>query len=118
LCNCKKGLCLELDPRLFKALSEPSRISIIRRLMECNEPCTVTQINKCCPINISVVSRHLASLRDAGIVEAEKKGKEVYYSIRYDDLVKTLRAIADAIEECCPSKCAQTVPPASKAGNE
>lgn len=113
--ECKNSLCLDLDPRLFKALSEPNRISIIKRLAERNEPCTVSQINECCPINISVVSRHLASLRDAGIVEAEKKGKEVYYAIRYSELVKTLRAIADAIENCCPSDCCQNV---SKAGNE
>ena len=101
---CNNGCCLKLDARLFKALSEPTRISIINRLAERGEPCTVSQINECCPIDISVVSRHLAFLRDAGIVEAEKKGKEVYYTVKYKDLSKTLRAIADAIDNCCPSE--------------
>ncbi|NQT34317.1 winged helix-turn-helix transcriptional regulator [bacterium] len=90
-----------LDPLLFKALSEPNRIAILKQLVECCKPCSVTELNECCPIDISVVSRHLAVLRDAGIVEAKKKGKEVYYSICHLELVETLRSIADAIETCC-----------------
>lgn len=48
-------------------------------------------------------SRHLAILRDAGIVSAERRGKEVYYSICAPSLVETLRSLADAIEACCPA---------------
>jgi len=59
---------------------------------------------ECCPVNVSVVSRHLALLRDAGILAAERRGKEVYYSVRYPQLVATLRAIANAIEACCPGE--------------
>ena len=64
--------------------------------------CTVSEAAECCPVNISVVSRHLAMLRDAGILHAQKRGREVYYSVRYPELAATLRAIADAIEACCP----------------
>ena len=52
-------------------------------------------------VNISVVSRHLALMRDAGILEAQKQGKEVFYSVRYSVLAGTLRAIADAMDACC-----------------
>lgn len=41
-------------------------------------------------------------LRDAGILEAKRKGKEVYYSVKFDVIVPTLRGIADAMEACCP----------------
>ncbi len=41
-------------------------------------------------------------LRDAGILQAEKRGKEVYYSVRCENVVDTLRRIADALEACCP----------------
>ncbi len=44
-----------------------------------------------------------AALRDAGIVEATRRGKEVYHRVRYRALAATLRAGADAIEACCPS---------------
>ncbi len=49
-----------------------------------------------------MVSRHLAMLRDAGILSAEKRGKEVYYTVRCEEVVGLLRRIADALEACCP----------------
>ena len=91
-----------LDPRLFKALCDPNRLALLVQLSRCGSSCTVSQAAECCPINISVVSRHLAMLRDAGILHAQKRGKEVHYSVRYPELSATLRAIADAIEACCP----------------
>ena len=90
-----------LEPRFFKALCDPNRIAILARLAQKCVPCTVSQLTDCCEVDISVVSRHLAILRDAGILESEKRGKEVYYSLKYKDLVQTLRNIADTIETCC-----------------
>ena len=52
----------------------------------------------CCPIDLSVVSRHLGVLRDAGILEAQKRGREVYYRVRVDKLTTLLRNLADALE--------------------
>jgi hypothetical protein len=43
-------------------------------------------------------------MRDAGILEAHKKGKEVYYSVRFDKLAGTLHRMADAIEACGPQE--------------
>ncbi|GAH78596.1 unnamed protein product [marine sediment metagenome] len=64
----------------------------------------VSEIAKNFPIDVSVVSRHLAILRDEGILLAEKQGKEVYYSVRYEFLSSIFRGFASAIESCCPSK--------------
>ena len=105
--SARKRCCHRLDaviePRFFKALCDPNRIAILVRLAGLGEPCTVTQAAECCPVNISVVSRHLATLRDAGILDARKRGKEVFYSVPYAKLAAALRAIADAIEACCSS---------------
>jgi len=87
---------------MFKALGDPNRVALLSTLAECCAPCSVSEIAKCCPVDLSVVSRHLAILRDAGILEAKKKGKEVYYTVCSGALVDTLRKIADAIESCCP----------------
>ncbi len=63
-------------------------------------------------------------LRDAGILSAEKRGKEVYYSVCYGEVVTKLRAIADAIESCCGGALVtggesdKSVPDASPAGPE
>jgi len=104
-CSCIGKL---LDDRLFKALGAPRRIAILVRVAESPKPCRVSEVASCCPTDISVVSRHLGLLRDAGILAAEKRGREVYYSVRCSELAATLRALADGIEQCCATKDADT----------
>lgn len=96
-----RAVAKALDPSFFKALCDPNRISLLLRLAGCSRACTVTELNECCPIDLSVVSRHLGVLRDAGIVESEKRGKEVYYTVCAKELVATMRSIADVLEGCC-----------------
>ena len=90
-----------LSPQFFKALCDPTRLTILGDVARQDEPATVSRIAGCCAIDLSVVSRHLATLRDAGILKAEKRGKEVHYSLRTDDVVGRLRALANALEACC-----------------
>ena len=91
-----------LSPRLFKALADPRRITLFVELCRSRRPTTVTEISRCCPTDLSVVSRHLATLRDAGAVESTRRGREVHYAVRFRAVATTLRRIADAIEACCP----------------
>ena len=89
-----------LEPRFFKALCEPNRVAMLIQLARCCRACTVSEIADCCTVDISVVSRHLAVLRDAGVLDARKKGKQVYYRVRHSLLASTLRSMADVIEGC------------------
>ena len=102
--RCCADLGKLLEPRFFKALCDPNRIALLGRLAKCRRPCTVSELICCCEVDVSVVSRHLAMLRDAGVLRSEKRGKEVYYSVRYREMVGTLRTLADCIEACCPEK--------------
>lgn len=99
------GACHGLDgllqPQFFKALGDPNRVTILARLAHSCRPMSVSEIGTDSPVSLSVVSRHLAMLRDAGILVAEKRGRVVTYSVRYSALVHTLRQLADAIEACC-----------------
>ena len=99
---CRTKLRGLLNTRLFKALGDPTRVGLLAYLAERCAPLTVNEAAQCCPIDISVVSRHLAVLRDAGVLEAAKEGREVRYSIRYPESVKLLRDLADALDGCCP----------------
>lgn len=92
-----------LDARLFRALSHPTRIGILIRLARCCRPQTVSQIAACCRVDLSVVSRHLAILRDAGALSVRKDGRRIFYALRYAELARALRTLADAITACCPS---------------
>ncbi len=99
---CCPELTQWLPAEVFKALSDPNRIAILARLAELAKEQTVTEVAACCPVNISVVSRHLRTLKDAGVLEAVKRGKEVFYRVRIQELVQWLRTLADALESCCP----------------
>jgi len=92
-----------LEPDLFRALGDPTRLGVLLRLVELGGPATVTEVAGCCAVDLSVVSRHLATLRQAGIVAAEKRGREVRYRVLYASLAGTLRDLAEAIDACCPT---------------
>ena len=92
----------ELGTDFFKALSDPSRIQVLLRLASSPNPCTVSQVAEDCTVDLSVVSRHLSQLKRAGILSAEKQGREVYYRLNTVSVVKALRQCADALERCCP----------------
>ncbi len=100
--RCCSGLQGLLSPKLFKALSDPKRLSLLIRLAEAREPCTVGTVAQGSGIDLSVVSRHLAILREAGIIKCERQGKEVRCEVQTRPLVKVLRDLADALEACCP----------------
>ena len=99
---CCRAASALLDPVFFRALAEPTRVAVLCCLFEHEGPATVGQIAACCPIDLSVVSRHLAALKAAGIVESQRTGKEVRYRVQWAALADTLRAIAEAIDACCP----------------
>ncbi len=98
---CSEPLEKHLSASFFKALGDPNRVALLARLAVCGRPATVGEIACCLPIDLSVVSRHLAQLREAGILDCEKRGKEVFYFVRYQEVVSLLRSMADAIETCC-----------------
>jgi len=97
----ERRLASLLLPEFFGALCDPSRLLVLARLLELRRPSTVGEIAACCPTSLSVVSRHLSRLRSAGIIESEKRGREVYYRVRGADVARTLRSMADAMEHCC-----------------
>lgn len=93
-----------LDPALFKALADPTRVSLIACIAKCGRGCSVGEVAECCSVDVSVVSRHLSLLARSGVLESSKQGRIVRYRVRYAELCKALRSLADAIEDCCPEK--------------
>lgn len=91
-------------PGFYKALADPTRIALLAWLARQPSPRTVGEVanSGCCNVDLSVVSRHLGVLRDAGILDSARRGKEVLYRVHTEVLVDTLRGLADAIETCCP----------------
>lgn len=101
-CCCSAELRQRLDVPLFRALADPSRAAILASLAEAGGPLRVSEVSTCCPQDLSVVSRHLTQLKAAGVVEAERRGREVWYRLRTESLSRMLRELADALDRCCP----------------
>lgn len=85
---------LELQAKLFRGFSDPSRLSILECLRE-NE-LTVTQIVEATGLTQSNVSNHLACLRDCGLVTADQQGRFVFYALS-DKRVSKLLNLADEL---------------------
>jgi DNA-binding transcriptional ArsR family regulator len=99
----KSPLDERLDPALFKALSDPTRVALLACIAKCGRGCSVSEVAECTSVDFSVVSRHLAALAQAGVLEGSKEGRTVRYRVRYTHLSSALRSLADALEECCPA---------------
>jgi len=64
---------------ILKALGNPTRLWIVETLKK-NERCVcelVDQVEQ----DFSTISRHLNTLKNAGIISSEKKGKKVIYRL-------------------------------------
>ncbi len=65
---------------ILKALAHPVRLCIVRGLLE-KGTCNVSYMQECLDIPQSTVSQHLQKLRTMGIVQTERNGLEVNYSV-------------------------------------
>ncbi len=84
----------------FQALCDPMRLALVAHLAASDRPLTVTEASRCCGIHFSGVSRHLALLKRAGLVRAEKRGREMYYALEVSSVISSLRGVANALEAC------------------
>ena len=73
----------------FKALADPTRVEIVRRLACCDE-CCVCDLNDAFDLSQPTISHHLKVLRDAGLVESTRRGTWAYYRL-VPDAVRRLR---------------------------
>jgi ArsR family transcriptional regulator len=70
----------EARARVIKALAHPTRLFIVDELSR-GERC-VCELTNMVGIDISTISKHLSILKNAGIVQDEKRGLQVFYSLR------------------------------------
>ncbi len=66
--------------RQFKALADPSRVAIVNRLAGAGEVCVCAFVDDL-GLAQPTVSHHLKILREAGLVEATRRGTWAYYRL-------------------------------------
>lgn len=82
--------------RRFHALSDPTRLRILEMLRH-GERC-VCDLTAALETGQSRLSFHLKTLKDAGILRDERRGRWVYYALRED----TLGELRDLLERARP----------------
>lgn len=82
--------------KVFTALGDEHRQRILLTF-EPGERLNVGQIVAVSTLSRSAVSHHLRILRDAGVLESVKEGKEVYFWIAKDFLIEALEIVVEHI---------------------
>jgi DNA-binding transcriptional ArsR family regulator len=78
----------ELTATLCRALNDPKRLFILHALAE--GPASVGDLAEMVDATTANVSQHLAILRERGLVDTERDGLNIIYSLRYPELIETV----------------------------
>ena len=72
---------------MFKALGDPVRLRLASLIASRPEVCVCDLTNEFA-LGAPTISHHLRVLREAGLVDSERRGTWVYYSIRHEALAQ------------------------------
>jgi DNA-binding transcriptional ArsR family regulator len=86
----------EARAKIIKALAHPTRLLIVDELSKSGERC-VCELTEMIGSDMSTVSRHLALLRGAGLIEDEKRGQMVFYRLRVKCILDFFNCVESVI---------------------
>lgn len=81
---------------ILKALAHPSRLKIVDELAK--GECCVCALQALVGSDISTVSKHLAVLKKVGLVESEKRGLQVFYTLLSPCVMNFIGCVESVIE--------------------
>ncbi len=87
---------LEARARIIKALGHASRLMMIDELSR-GERC-VCELRDLVEADLSTVSKHLSVLKNAGIVEDEKRGVQVFYRLKVPCVLNFFSCVEAVLE--------------------
>lgn len=93
---------LEQKVAILKGLAHPVRLSIVEALAD-SEMC-VCDIAEMFHFDRTTISKHLALMKNLGILEDRKEGLKVYYSLRIRCLPSMLSCIEKVVEGNDPER--------------
>ena len=92
--DAKTELKYQRRARVIKALAHPSRLLIVDKLAEHER--SVGELTALIGSDMSTVSKHLSVLKNAGVVQDERRGASIYYSLRIPCILNFFKC-ADAV---------------------
>ena len=80
---------------VLKALAHPTRLWMAEKLSE-GERCVCEFVEEI-DADFSTVSKHLAVLKNAGIVSLDKRGKQVYYHLKVPCVLNFINCVEEVL---------------------
>ena len=93
---------IEAKAAVLKALGHPTRLWMAEQLAD-GEKC-VCELGEFIDADFSTISKHLAVLKQAGVVVDEKRGKQVYYRLKVPCILKYMSCVEAVIKESVREK--------------
>jgi ArsR family transcriptional regulator, arsenate/arsenite/antimonite-responsive transcriptional repressor len=105
----ERGVCcaveLEVPPvratelaDVLKALADPTRLQMILAMRSSNEPICICDLTATFDLSQPTLSHHMGKLRDAGLVEATRRGIWAYYRLK-PNIPAHVRKIIDSLPD-------------------
>ncbi len=92
----KKQMSLVSRAKVFKALAHPSRLFILAQLTD-GAPC-VCELTDMIGADMSTVSKHLSVLKSAGVIQDDKRGLQVYYSLKMPCILRFFDCVGEVLQ--------------------
>ena len=73
---------VETRAELMKALGDPTRLTMVASLWKARAPICICDFTAGLGLTQPTISHHMARLKEAGLVDADKKGIWIYYRLR------------------------------------
>jgi ArsR family transcriptional regulator len=92
---CKRGF-MKRELGVFKALSDATRLRLMRLLVSSGTPLCICEIMDALSLKQYNASKHARELKKAGLIEEKRAGKYVFYNLtadRSDFLKKAVNSI-------------------------
>jgi DNA-binding transcriptional ArsR family regulator len=87
----------EARAKVIKALAHPTRLAVVDELADKGER-SVSELAEWVAGEMSTVSRHLAVLKNAGILDDERRGNTVYYRLRVPCIVNFFGCVESVLK--------------------
>ena len=84
-----------IENEIFKALADPTRRAILDKLAAGSM--NASELREGIAISQPAMSQHLAVLRERGLVETERDGLNVIYSLRYPELLDAIDRLREVL---------------------
>ena len=102
---CLPGLAPRIDPTAARALSDdlgilghPIRLQILDMLAQHDGDVCVCDLEGALPVKQPTVSHHLKLLREAGLIDCERRGLWAYYFVKREALAALRGRILGALD--------------------